>query len=232
MLIVIPFIERELPLVEKNLNLCMKWEKSVPFDCLLSYETTTNPIRATALASKYFAHVEHCRYDPAPVRKWPDAPNWAWQNTARHIEAKYETPWFWWEADAVPLKPGWIKAIADEYQRGAKPLMGHKVLGMGHINGVACYPPNISSHCTNAMLCRSAAWDVVISTETQGGQHSCNHLIGHAWNLTPNGDPINGDGMPVTFPNRDEVSRLIDPGWVLFHRCKDGTLQDRLMETV
>lgn len=230
MLVVIPFVDKELPLVIKNLRLCMKWESSVSYECLLSYERTTNPSSATAVAAKYFSKVHHHIYDPAPVKRWPDAPNWAWQTTARYIESNFQEPWLWWEADAVPLKANWISILDEEYREAKKPFMGHRVEDMGHLNGVAVYPHNISHYAYNAMLCRAAAWDVVISQETPGQQHECNHLIGHCWNLTPQGQPVNGDGLPVTFPNQQEVKRLIDHNWVLFHRCKDGTLQDRLLE--
>lgn len=231
MLVVIPFVDRELSLVIKNLRLCLKWEQSVPYECLLSYESTTDPSSAAAMAAKYFSKVNHFKYDPAPVKKWPDAPNWAWQSTARHIEANYKEPWLWWEADAVPLKKGWIQAIEESHLESGKAFSGHVVEDMGHFNGVAVYPPNISHFAYKAMLCRVAAWDYVLKEETGGHVNAVNHLIAHVWNLDPQGNPLNDEGVPASFPSQKEIQRYISPSQVLFHRCKDGSLQDRLMET-
>lgn len=53
-------------------------------------------------------------------------------------------PLLWIESDAIPTRPGWFVAIADEYARCDKPFMGHleSEHDIKHLAGVAVYPPN------------------------------------------------------------------------------------------
>lgn len=53
-------------------------------------------------------------------------------------------PLLWLESDAIPTKPGWFDAIAEEYATCDKPFMGHleAAHAIPHLAGVAVYPHN------------------------------------------------------------------------------------------
>ena len=53
-------------------------------------------------------------------------------------------PLLWLESDAIPMKPGWFDAIAEEYATCDKPFMGHleAAHAIPHLAGVAVYPHN------------------------------------------------------------------------------------------
>lgn len=56
--------------------------------------------------------------DPADA-KYPDVCNQAFQWTAQQVSR----PFFWLEADSIPLRPGWLRALEVEYLKGGKPIM-------------------------------------------------------------------------------------------------------------
>lgn len=207
--------------------------EGVKYNCLLSYETGTDPNEIRDLAARYFkGDILENEYSTPPIQGWPAAPNWAWQSTARFMDdKKVNEPWLWWESDAVPIKPGWLDAIHDGYMKGGKRFAGHVVDRMDHMNGVGVYPPDVRRRCHEAMLCRSAAWDYVLKDTINGDCTNLNHLIQHVWNIhETDGYITNGEGKPVTFPDWKSVERWMDFNCVLFHRQKDGTLIQRLRE--
>lgn len=222
----------------KNLKWCQMMEPSVPFECLLAYDTDTpaNAIaEVEALANSYFSKVNKFCHGAPKMKTWPYAPNHAWQSVAFEVSMKYGQPWFWWESDAAPLRKGWINELWEEYKRGGKPFMGHVVKGVvptGHINGVSIYPPKVSQYSSEAFLHLNKAWDVVLGRDVVGKAlgHHAPHLIQHCWNLSKERAPTNGEGTCPSFANWGEIENTVDFRCVLFHRCKDGTLIDRLIE--
>lgn len=202
-------------------------------NCLLSYEDGTDPTQMRLLAKQYFkGNIAENKYSTPPVAGWPAAPNWAWQSTARYIDDnKINEPWLWLESDAIPLKPDWLDAIHDAWKAGGRRFAGHIVDVMDHMNGVGVYPPDVRRRCNEAMLCRQAAWDVVLKATITNDCTNLNHLIQHVWNIRESDGAIwNGSGSPVTFPDWKAVEKYMDFNCVLLHRTKDGTLIQRLRE--
>jgi hypothetical protein len=231
--VVIPFCRKDSAQMANLIRWAIELDGSVPFNAILSYETGVDPAEIRALARQYFqGDILENEYSPPPVPGWPAACNWAWQSCARFIDdKKVNEPWFWWESDAVPLKPGWLTTIHDAFIAGGKRFGGHIVDRMGHMNGVGIYPPDVRKRCYEAMMCRSAAWDVVLKTTTEGDITDLNHLIQHVWNIRETDGAItNGDGHVVTFPDWPSVEKWMDFNCVLLHRTKDGTLIQRLRE--
>lgn len=207
--------------------------EGVGHNCLLTYEDGTNADTVRALARSYFkGEMRELKYSTPPVPGWPAAPNWAWQSTARYIDdVGINEPWLWIESDAIPTKPGWLDAIYEGWKAGGKPFAGHIVDRMDHMNGVGVYPPDVRKRSNQAMLCRQAAWDVVLKESIQNNCTNLNHLIQHVWNIRESdGEIWNGDGKPVSFPDWKAVERYMDFNCVLIHRTKDGTLIQRLRE--
>lgn len=232
--VVLPFCRKDSKAMEELVQWALELNpEGVNHNCLLSYEEGTSPDNIAILARKYFRGdlLELC-YPTPPVQGWPAAPNWAWQATARFIDDKgVNEPWFWWESDAVPLKPGWVDALYDAYKEGGLPFAGHIVDRMDHMNGVGIYPPNVRRLCQEAMLTRGAAWDYVLKDTIRGKCTNLNHIIQHIWNIREEDGVItNGDGHTATFPDWRSVERWMDFNCFILHRTKDGTLIQRLRE--
>lgn len=235
MLVALAFYSGDEAITFKNLELMLALEPhGVEHKCLLTYEEGTNPDRCRELAKKFFLLGVHDFVQRlAPVKKWPEAPNYAWQQTASEIFRKFKEPWMWLESDAIPLKEHWLDDLEKEYLMGGKPFMGHIVEGMGHLTGNAIYPYNLATYDSESMLCTNACFDVVMKRNTvdRGLVHQTNHLIQRVWNVDDDGCPTNDPKYKApTFPDWKTVESLVDFDACLFHRCKDGTLGDRIRE--
>lgn len=235
MIVVIPFCKKDGQLAVKNLEWALELDRKVNFNALLAYdEKTPKEIvkRVTELARQLFRNINEYCYDSPHEESWPLAPNHAWQRVAWHF---YNTPvkesWFWWEADAVPLRPRWLDDIFDAYTAGGRPFAGHVVEVMGHFNGVAVYPWNICDFASKALFCRAAAWDYVLKEEVGSDKVTpLNDLILHCWNIGTDGWPTNADGKCPSFPDEAQMLKFIGFQFALWHRCKDGSLIDRIRE--
>lgn len=219
----------------------MRWaielDRKVNFNALLAYDEKTSKAdikEVGGLARQLFRNVSEYRYDSPHEESWPLAPNHAWQRVAWHIyNNNLKDFWFWWEADAVPLRPRWLDDIAAAHAAGKQPFAGHIVEGMGHFNGVAVYPWNVCDYACKALYCRAGAWDYVLKEETAGKVTPLNDLISHCWNLDEKGyatNDTNGNTRPPCFRTEEEMLKVVDFNAGLFHRCKDGSLIDRIKE--
>jgi hypothetical protein len=234
MLIVLHFCRKDAADMERLVRWMLELDKGAPYPCLLSFDEDTTPEQVHGiftLAQQFFASVEKFSYSTPPVPGWPAAPNWAWQSTARHIyERPVKSPWFWIEADAIPIQPGWLTTIVSEFEASHKDFGGHVVETMGHMNGVGIYPWDVMARSEKAMLTRAAAWDYVLKDAEFGVTVELNHLMQHAWNVRHDGIVWNGDGNPISFRSRDDMVKYLDFNCYLFHRCKDGSLMEQIRE--
>lgn len=225
MLVVIPVCAKDEALVLKNLDWLSELDGKINATALIAYPIGFDAQAVIDKAKSVFGWFLIAGYDDwKGDPKWPQPQNWAWQSAARNMVSIKE-PWLWWEADSTPLIKGWYDAIKCEYLTGKKPFMGcimERVNGFDpHMNGVGVYPADVGRHSHTAMLCRSAPFDVVMWRDTQQHTHRANHIIQH--HCRENGDSTH-------FPDHASVESIIRPGVVLFHRCKDGSLIDRLRE--
>lgn len=246
MILVLPFCAKDAGLAADNLRWMAELDSNLPYECLLSHDTDTPAASVKEiqeLAGRLFPKVSTMWY-PAPDKKyWPAAPNWAFQSAANYVAHFYpKESWLFLEADATPIRAGWLQAIEAEHIKGGKAFTGHVVDGMGHPNGVAVYPPMVSAYSPQAMQVQDTAWDVVIGA-TVDKEHIHNagigeyngkpsvHLIQHCWNMhEETGLPTNGHGYSPTFKSVDDVIRKVDLNAAIYHRCKDGSLIKWLRE--
>ena len=215
LIVAIPVCAKDHHLARANLELCLTFNEGlvrhhaiilhdeVPADAL-------EGIRSTA--AKYFASVELHQYHYRGAPQWPQPQNFAWQTAARLIEGnpKYRelfVGWLWWEADALPLKPGWLTELRTAYVGCRKPFMGHIVDGSNHMNGVALYPIDISEHTTNCMITINSPFDMVLSRDSMPLIARANDLIAHQVKLF-------GGELPSEY---DSVKDIKADGAVLFH---------------
>jgi hypothetical protein len=143
---------------------------------------------------------------------------------------KVGVPWLWMEYDMIPLKPHWLSALQQAYWNCNKAFAGPIVQDMGHMNGTGIYPANTPRRIPRALSLMRTAWDVTMKAEMIFDCHDLQPLFYHAWSMD-NGrlHPYAG-GSPPSFPKGSPTMAQIPNESVVFHRCKDGSLIDRLME--
>lgn len=226
MKIVIPFCHKDSWLAFRNLEWASKLDGQVDFDAILSYDETTSKHHVEnidGVASGLFRSVTHHRYDPPHVETWPHAANHAWQKAAwRMYDHHQGESWFWWEADATPLRAGWLTTLAKAFKDGGRPFAGHIVMGqgkLGHMNGVGIYPWDVVRRSAHAMTTRNAPFDVVLKEDMIDAAHPLNHLICHF---------PRANGMYVRVVDKEVADEMLSRGYVLFHGCTDGSLIDTL----
>lgn len=239
MKIVLPFFYGDVHLILKNLDWYAELQPHYDYDLVLACDNQTNPKDVKAKAEKLFRSVEcityPCAYwDNKMMVQWPWPQNNAFANTCR-IMSKQSEPWFWCETDVVPLCAGWIDTLAQEYAKGGKPFGGHwndqnkDYNGMGIFNGVAIYPPRVGKYAKKAITASmeqiQPSWDTYASDQIYPHMHVMNHVMQHMWNL-----PFQEIKQAPTFPTTNDVAKWVKAGVVLFHRCKDGSLIDRMRE--
>jgi len=222
MVVVIPFCAKDEQLCLKNLETAIALDGHVDFNVVVSHVIGIDPGPVIKLALQYFGKVSDFQYPPCKgSQNFPRPNNWAWQNTVRQMVRQNE-PWLWWEPDAVPLRAGWLKVLADEYRAGAKAFMGNWVTDNPHwktpyMNGLAVYPSNFLEYPTPALRMDNPSWDVILSPFIEARTHKVNHLIQHSIE-------------PVSFVNIHQVHQMRGKETVLFHKCKDGTLHDLIIQ--
>lgn len=155
-------------------------------------------------------------------RPWPYAPNTMFRCAASFIRQKFASPFWWHEPDCIPLCSRWLDALESEYHAARRPFMGSVVnIPTRHLTGCAIYPRDPGGYNPRMMQADKIAWDCVAPHVTLRHTHHTD-LFHHQWS-----DPT-GAEVP-TFPDRASLA-IISPRAVVFHRCKDHTLIDRLRE--
>lgn len=225
MLVILPVCHKDEHLALLNLQLCLHLDGGpVEFDCLVTTDRSFDARNVVSEASKYFRKVKLHKYDPCPYeKKWPHQENWAWQQSARHVHENYKEPWLWWEQDAVPVKAGWLDALASAHKDGGGLYSGPVVTSTRrYLVGVAIYPPNAALMMQNAIITRMHPFDIVGSVldRVLPKTTDISHLIQHE--VTEHGESRHW--------NKNDVGN-IPSTVVLHHRCEDGSLQEALLES-
>lgn len=222
MIAVIPFCEKDAWLALRNVEWAKQLDGHLDFDAVLSYDENTSSKwveQIRALASGLFRSVTDNRYDPPYKETWPHAANHAWQKAAwRMYDHHRNQSWLWWEADATPLRAGWLMALELAHKDGGRLFSGHIVMGdgkLGHMNGVGIYPWDVVERSAHAMTCRASPFDVVLKGDVISDTHPLNHLICHF---------PRANGTRVSVGHDLVATELLKRGYVLFHGCTDGSL--------
>jgi len=230
--VIIPFCSKDAKAQLKNVSWMADMGQPKTHDAILSFDTNTPRKFVDSIgerASQAFKSVNTFAYPPPVSTKFPRGANHAFQQIAIHMYEQVKRPWLFLESDEIPVIKDWLIKLQDEYDRCGKPLMGHKVAHLGHMNGGGIYPENFPEYSQAAMMADEVAWDWDMRHDIAPHLHPANHLIEQCTNLL-NGVPDTHYGIVPTFKNQADLDRLVLPGIVLFHRCKDGTLIDRMRE--
>jgi len=234
LLIVIPACNKDVELATKNVRWMVELGGCPEHECVLALDSDTVTRHKAPLevaANDCFGSVHSVRYRCGSIKSWPEGANVAFRSAANYLR-DWDTPWLWLEADATPLREQWHVILENVYNSCGKLFMGPIVPHRGHCNGVAIYPPRTVDYIPNALasnLPKEIAWDYAMKEEMIDLCFDAGGFIQHVWgiiNATPN--PIEGDAP--SFGTIEHVEKWVNPNAALFHRCKDGSLIDRLRE--
>lgn len=166
-------------------------------------------------------------------RPWPIAPNHLFRRIAYEIQENVKLDWLFLEADATVTRKGAVDEVEAEYaecKARGKFFMGDGVgstvntNAVDHMSGIAVYPWNSIQLAPSINMASMQAWDIYSAKEVLPQVHftqKIQHIFWRSFN-----PPI----IP-TFTDQTSLS-LLRENAVIFHRCKDGTLADRLMEKI
>lgn len=226
--VVLPFCNFDAELMIRNLDWMEAMGMPKTHDCMLSFDRTTmreSVRRIAARAANVFCSVGQTSYGVPHGTRF--AQTAAWQHAAKTMHALYRN-WLWLEADAVPLKPNWLSVLQNVYDNSHKPFAGPVVEGAGHLNGTAIYPANTPDMLPRTMSHTNNAWDVEAKDEMAGWVKDIGHIFFAAWGVVHGRlNPLEGESP--SFPPGSPLLNQIPKTAVVFHRCKDGSLIDRLM---
>lgn len=244
MIVVAHFCAKDIWLAEKNLNWCITLEGKTPYHALLACDTETpkdSLDRVRELAKQYFSGVSEFIFGPPKYKTWPWAPNHCWQEVARKIPQITKDSWLWWEMDATPLRKDWLQDIEKEHIKGGKPFTGYVVNGVvktGHMTGVGVYPNNVMLYTQQAFFQtrdKCIAWDVLMAKEIMPKVHHAPNVFQHVWAVDPEGNPTFGSSVVPSFPTWEALTKShYYPEFTrcIYHRCKDGSIIDRMLEHI
>lgn len=188
-------------------------------------------------AENSFASVEEIEFqEPAPpkVLRWPlwrYFANQMWLRAAWHVSENCRLPWLWLEADATPMRAGWLDTITNSYYAQPKLFHGPIILAganrpahwpAAHMAGVAVYPPRagyiLKDFCGGEHTWDLGAGDTVVpkATKCRLIQHSYGPSEEDGWKFKVKAAQIVTDHPDQTVVIRDDC--------VLFHRCDDDSL--------
>lgn len=225
--VVLGFCNLDIELLKKNLHWMMMMGMPKTHDCLLSYDRTTlkaNVKEVEDMARKVFCTVQHTSYAVPAGTRFPQTA--AWQHAARFMQKLYRN-WLWMEPDCVPLKPEWVAQLQTIYDYSHYPFVGPVVEERGHMNGTAIYPANTPELLPRTMSHTDNAWDVEAKDEMAGKMKDIGHIFFCAWGVKDGKlNPLEGESP--YFPPGSPLLNQIPKTAVVFHRCKDGSLIDRL----
>jgi len=195
-------------------------------DILLELSALTTNISTHVLSTEY-----ECGY--------PKASNHLFISTCEYLESVGNTlPWYFFEADNIPMKENWLDIIAEEYYANGKAFMGPIVSRSERtirtskykdpiLNGSSIYPPEILEliPILDGKNIPDAAWDLVISPYTREDLHVTNR-IHYYWNCRKM--IIKDNTLLGVSGYRDwekhEFTIDVSNDSCIFHGCKDGSL--------
>lgn len=190
----------------------------------LVYDERVSPAVIDEIQRTAFECFATCRALKVPAKtKWPDGPNWMFKHAAK----AHREPFLWMEPDAIPLKPGWLEAVAEEYAQCGKAFMGYRYechnprFPQFALSGIAVYPAN-AIELVPLLENSPMAWEIE-AAEIMVAQGAHTPLIQHFW-----GEP----GLAPTFTEENSMNRprngfalsQIPDQAMIWHRCKDGSL--------
>lgn len=182
--------------------------------------------KAKELLKASFSEVR-CITNGRSVTGWPKGPNSLFWAAATYIGCGWQIPWLFMETDAVPLKEGWLDAIANEYATIHHPFMGDVYHGLAAnsgmpvraVSGVAVYPSDAASRLKNS---DREAWDMANREYLLANTHAT-ALIKHFYGTSTLPPVFVSEKTSQTPPHAFTPDQIRKEA-VIWHRNKDGSL--------
>jgi hypothetical protein len=128
LLIVIPFSVGDAPLAERLCDFIFHLNGRQPEGhCLLvpSPDVHGEMIMKVKLSAEVaFATVDICAVTARPDTGKVEGCNHLFKHAAAHVQRHYRCPWFYMEADCVPLKKGWQRDLLTAYHNQPRRFIG------------------------------------------------------------------------------------------------------------
>ncbi len=239
MLIVLSFCHKDRDQAKKSLEWIEELGGGVNHELMLSWSMIVGrhgpPQDLIDIAKRAFKNVFEFPLFDEDERGHPMSANHAWLSCARQIEnpnpkvLPSPQPWLWLEPDAVLLIKTGFDRIEAEYKLRDRPFMGDIIPAnearkvQRRPSGIGVYPWNTPYIGSGKVLYLDArAWDDFLAVDILPN-HFQTPLIQDMYCMSRDPD------VEPTFPDAVSLS-IISKDAVLFHRCSDGTLIDRLRE--
>lgn len=175
---------------------------------------------------------------------WPAGPNSYFHFVAKHIYTHIPCEgWYFFEAgDCVPLRPGWLDEIEEDYKRGCRPVMGviHttyfatdntsplKTDG-SHVVGTGIYPKDLPRRIPifDSLAVATAPFDCFLQWYIVPIAYNT-RLICHLWKTqgykTQKDGSVVGEGVPGSRRFDSAPILPVDFTAAVVHGCKDDSL--------
>lgn len=166
---------------------------------------------------------------------WPESANHLFVGGASFVE-QFGEPFYWFEADNFPVRPGWWQEFRAEYFEVGKPYMGfvnvsrysNRATGEQfedghHMVGTGIYPARFMATCSRVHHLAPRPWDVYLGPEVVP---QCHHtdLIAHRW-ATCNYRMDNGQLVCDDTDHKwHKYAAPIPPNTAVIHGAKDSSL--------
>jgi hypothetical protein len=238
LLAVIPYHAGDIKGAKNLLTFIIELGGCLKHSCLLVADAAVDKSERSevlALAQRSFSSSGSL---PVVARPVGFPPNFMFLSAARHIMQCHKSAWLWLEPDCVPLVPGWLDALATEYDSSTKRFMGCLVestqpgVPKVHLPGCSIYPPDAYPHFEEieSLKREIVAWDME-SAASIVPRSANTKLIQHFWgkrNLPPTFVELKRTDL--NYPENALDLTFLKPEAVLFHRNKDGTLLRLIQE--
>lgn len=238
-LVVLPYCQRDAAIARELVSWMAELNTPRAAAILLAADSTVpreTIVEIAEIAKKTFQFVKTMLV-PVSAGGWP--PNKMFLAITNQINEQYRLPFFWMEPDCIPLTPGWLEELENEYGECPKRFMGPIIqqdsnpgLPKEHLTGCSIYPSDayLLFKGMEAVKSGQQAWDMAGAALIVPRSMNTN-LIFHFW-----GQP----DLAPTFVIKKEAGKeyprncfdltRIPLGAVVMHRNKDGTLIKALRE--
>lgn len=228
-LTVLHVCERDSALASAALRASIKLAGRISAPLLISHPVEFDPSDICTLAARAFTDVlPPFAYTPlsgSPL--WPRPQNNAWQSTARHLQVTTYPDthgWFWWEADACPVRANWHTHLVSAFSARPRTLFaGHRCValnGEAYMNGVGIWAMRPIDHLANcaALYAQQIPFDIAAGRCVMPFFKPLNDLLVHEVKLKGG-----GKGRTFTQGALDDLLAT-HPKAIFYHGCTDGSL--------
>jgi FkbM family methyltransferase len=221
MILAIAFCERDQDLMLKNIQWWNELGGCKGHKAMLWRDRRTNLDIAKEIQAEAFKCFDDVLVFTAgaEIDGWPEGANYFMRIASGYIQNKNERYFLWMEPDAIPLTPGWMDKLEEEYKKAGKAFMGDRVEVNDvplHMSGIGIYWNPLHEKAGEAYRAHEVAWDIAAKDQIVPNVH-WTELIEHAW-------------KHPTFKSIEELDTQIHHNTILFHSSKDGSLIDLLRQ--